>query len=321
MKLVLNLLGLLLISTSFSVAQSDTQSQAKLFLMSYQNRVAQLSQSSSEEELTAVSEYFSNDTVLVPAILLPAPLYQASRTRQTVQNWINELPGYFWEGFTYSLDTSQVQWEDLPHEKNQIRLKLTLPVVLHGLSLTTHQRHWYRENQAFILSAAKNGNRFWKIEAIYGTGCGMKEIPLNIRQLLSYHEDFQSYLMQLVFQKTSNQVKQEILDKFKPYVSADARIFEWKKHPGKKMTLNEIAELRLSAEQAALCRLDAFDLYYQGNFFQDRNGSWQSDVITLRGVSVWIDGKLNYQTRQTDTIPGEPPFREKTRLTYLAFTL
>ncbi len=322
MKAVLYLLGLLLALTSATKAQTDGSSQqAKQFLAEYGQRVNQLSQKPLPEGVARIRECFSHDTVRMPSILLPFPLYQASRAEETVHSWLGQLPNYFWEGFTYRLDTSHVQCETLPHDKNQIRFRLILPVGLHGLTQRTRKRHSYQEDQAFIVSASKNDTRSWKIEEIRGTGEGIRETPMNARQLLDYHEELQSSLMQLVFEKTSDEHKQKLLKKLKSYVPLDERIFEWKKFPGKKMTLAEIAELRLPAEEAARYHLDAFDLHYQGNFYQDRDGSWQSDVITLRGISVWIDGKLNYQNRQTDTIPGEPPFQEKISLTYLAFTL
>ncbi|MDR6197258.1 hypothetical protein [Siphonobacter sp. SORGH_AS_0500] len=320
MKSTLTLLILSMLTMPLVWAQSSER-QVKAFLLEYQQQVNRLSQCKQESEVMNAKRFFANDTLRIPAMLLPTALYRVSRSQISVHDWMQALPSFFWEGFTYKLDTAHCHFEELTQDKNQIWAKVTVPVVLHGLSLKTHQRHYYQEEQEILLSAERQGTPRWQIEKMTGTGRGMKETPLNAQQLLDLNQFLQSSLIQLMYEKTPATVREQLLEKLQSYVTLDAKVFACKKTSGSSLSLREISQLNLTAEQAAACRVEGFDLVYQGNFFQDRSGNWQADMITLKGISVWMDGKVNYQDRQMNTLPAEPPFQEKIQLTHLAFLL
>lgn len=293
---------------------ADVQQQATAFLATFQQAINELNSKpdavvtpeNQREELLAT--FFYTDTATVPNVLLPVPLYKSIRAQLPVRAWLSQLPTFFWEGFGYELDTANAVLKSVQTIKNKVFVRLLVPVHLHGLVQATRRRHEFKEEQEFLVSAERQGgsNRNWKIERITGTGLGFPDAQLTVRHLLDYQERLTTLVMQLVFAKTAPDQRAEALRQLLDWMpaQADSLQFTLKSSSGQTRQVSpaDLTRLNLSAELAAACRVERFDIVHTGNFYTDRDGSTNGDVITLLGVSVWLDGNPTYRTKKTDVI-------------------
>ncbi|MBC8156267.1 MAG: hypothetical protein H7Z72_25555 [Bacteroidetes bacterium] len=290
------------------------QQQATAFLVSFQLAINELNSrpdavvtpENQREELLAT--FFYTDTATVPNVLLPIPLYKAIHAQLPVRGWLSQLPAFFWEGFGYELDTAHVALKSVQTVRNKVFVRLLVPVQLHGLVQATRRRHEFNEDHEFLVSAERQGgtHRNWKIERITGTGQGFRDAQLTVRHLIAYQEKLATLVMQLVFAQTTPEQRADALRQLRDWMPAraDSLQFTLKTQSGqiRQASPGDLTRLNLTAELAAACRVERFDMVHTGNFYRDRDGSINGDVITLRGISVWLEGNPTYQTKRTDSV-------------------
>lgn len=235
---------------------------------------------------TLLTTWFSSPRQPVPDVWQPLRTYREEQPRISVGAWMARLPDYFWEGFSYRLDSvrlSESSARDAPVFVASVRM--------HGLSASTKTKLDFCENQAFTLKLKGNG---CTIEDIRGLGTGFRE-PLTSHRLQEVHAELETLLRELASGPTRSGRRREILRLLGEWMSSDSVCCET---PQKRHTLGELAALQLPAEKAAQLKVRRADMRFSGNYYLDRDGSLCADFIAFDGITSWTGPVPECESRE-----------------------
>jgi hypothetical protein len=249
-----------------------------------------------------LENWFSAADMPVPDVLQPADSYRNTLPQLPAGQWLAQLPGFFWEGFSYRLDSLRL---DRPVTSRD-SVVFVASVRLHGLQAATKTKVDFCENQMFTLRIK---GKSCVIEDIRGLGTGFRE-PLSGKRLKEVYTEFAVLLRELVSEATGATRRREILDLFSRWLPLDAACCQVS---GERRSLHEIAALRLAPERAAGLEIKRLDIRQSGNYYIDRDGSLNADFLGFQGVTSWRDAYPECASRQQSTRklpdgrrPGDP---------------
>ena len=256
------------------------------------------------QQQAALQAFLVADTVTMPDITEPAELYAVHPVRTTVQEWTKKLAATFWEDvFQFHLN-SELQPEQvrvMGEDQQKTLLEVTISVSLQGIFRANRQPHRLSDEWVFELEATPEQQAYShvRIRGIRRSGKPIVLPGLTNDKVVDYHDQLRQGLVSLLTDSTR---RTSDLAQLRSLLPTDS-VTVVRGQRADKLTLNQLASLRLPTQQVAQCRIESFDVAYCDDFFRNADGSYVGQQTALEGVSVVMNNLRWYRKQRTDVIP------------------
>jgi len=256
------------------------------------------------QQQAAIQTFFVSDDVQIPDLNQPIDLYAANPLRTTVRQWVTKLADTYWQDafqFHINSELTAEQVRIMGEEDQKTILKVTVPVSIQGIFRASRQSHRLSDEWVFELEATLDQQTYSavRIRSVRRSGKPLNMPGLTNDKVVGYHDQLLQGLVSLLGD-TTNQARD--LAQLRQLLPADS-VTVVTSQRSDKLTLNQLAALRLPVQQVAQCRIQSFNMSYCDDFFRNPDGSYVGQLTALEEVSIVRNNLQWYRHQRTDVIP------------------